>query len=182
MATSQLLTAGAPAPGTKLPDFTVKLATKDGLADWKLSDHLGKGPLVFGFFPLAFTGGCTKEMCDFRDNLGSFATLDAQVFGFSADTGPSNKAFAAKENLQFGILSDPNRTFIGKVWPAMATPVLGVEHVAQRGAMVVNPDGTVKWASASPDTGVWVGTEEVRKHLPTAGNGTMPTNLVRRAD
>lgn len=154
-----------PAPGTRLPDFTLKLATKDGVTDFRLADHLGQGPLVFGFFPLAFTGVCTKEMCDFRDNLGSFAGLKAKVFGFSADTAPANRAFAAQEGLPFGILSDPNREFIGKHWPAMPVPVVGVRGVAKRGAMVVNPDGTVKWSSASDDVKVWVGTEEVRKHL-----------------
>jgi glutaredoxin-dependent peroxiredoxin len=165
MAMSDLITTGAPAPGTKVPDFSLKLATKEGLVDFKLSEHLGKGPLVFAFYPLAFTGGCTKEMCDFRDNFAAFSSLDAQVYGFSTDSAPANRAFLEKEGLQFGILSDPNRQVVGKLWPAMATPVLGVDGVAQRGAMVVKPDGTVKWAFASPDTKVWVGTEEVRKHL-----------------
>ncbi|MEA3143424.1 MAG: glutaredoxin-dependent peroxiredoxin [Thermoplasmata archaeon] len=154
-----------PAPGTKLPDFTLKVATKEGMADWKLSDHLGKGPIVFGFFPLAFTGVCTVEMCDFRDNLASFSGLEATVLGFSVDAAPSNKAFAASQNLPFGILSDPNREVIGKLWPAMPTPVLGVQGVAKRGAMIVNADGTVRWTSVSDDTKVWVGTEAIRKHL-----------------
>ena len=162
---TRLLTAGAPAAGTKLQDFTLKVATKDGVTDFKLSDHLGKGPIVFAFFPLAFTGTCTKEVCDFRDNLAPFSTLDAQVFGFSIDTPASNRAFATKENLPFGIISDPNRTFVGKVWPVMPNAIAAVERVAKRGAMVVDPDGTVKWAAASDDVGVWIGTEEVRKHL-----------------
>jgi peroxiredoxin len=163
--TTLLQTTSVPAVGSKLPDFTLKLATKEGVADWKLSDHLGKGPLVFGFFPLAFTGVCTIEMCDFRDNLAAFGSLNAHVFGFSVDAAPSNKAFAAAQNLPFGILSDPNHEVIGKLWPAMPTPVVGVNGVAKRGAMVVNADGTVKWVSVSDDTKVWVGTEEIRKHL-----------------
>ncbi|MFA5944380.1 MAG: redoxin domain-containing protein [Candidatus Thermoplasmatota archaeon] len=163
--TMTTLTTGAPAVGTKLHDFTLKVATKDGVSDFKLSDHLGKGPLVFAFFPLAFTGGCTKEMCDFRDNLAPFASLNAQVYGFSIDTPASNRAFATKENLPFGIISDPNRSFIGKVWPQMPITIAAVDHVAKRGAMVIGSDGTVKWAAASDDVSVWVGTEEVRKHL-----------------
>ncbi len=158
-------TTSAPAPGTKLADFTLKVATKDGISDFKLSDHLGKGPVVFGFFPLAFTGGCTTEVCDFRDNLAAFGALNAQVFGFSTDAAPSNKAFALAQNLPFGIISDPNRTIIGTFWPAMPTPVWAANATAQRGAVIINPDGTVKWAFASLDTGVWVGTEEIRKHL-----------------
>lgn len=156
----------APAPGTKLPDFTLKLATKDGYtADFKLSEHLGKGPLVFAFFPAAFTGICTKEVCDMRDNLGALGALKATVFGFSTDKSASNQAFKLKENLPFDIISDPNREFVGKVWPAYATPIIGANGVAKRGAMIVNPDGTVKWAFASDDVKVWVGAAEIQKHL-----------------
>jgi len=165
MAMSTLLTSAAPAPGTKLPDFTLKLAAREGVTDFKLSDHLGKGPLVFAFFPLAFTGVCTKEVCDMRDSLNAFAGLDAQVFGFSTDPAPSNRAFAEKEGLNFGILSDPQHQVIGKLWPANPNPLVGVDGTAKRGAMVVNPDGTVKWAAASDDVKVWIGSDEVRRHL-----------------
>jgi peroxiredoxin len=166
MAQSALLTTSAPTPGTKLPDFTLKLATKDGYtADFRLSEHLGKGPIVFAFFPAAFTGVCTKEVCDLRDSFASLASLDAQVFGFSTDKAPSNFGFILKENLPFGIVSDPNHQVIGKVWPTYPTPVVGADHVAKRGAMVVDPDGTVKWAFASDDVKVWVGADEIRKHL-----------------
>lgn len=161
-----LLTTGPPAPGTKLPDFTLKLATKDSYAtDFKLSEHLGKGPLVFAFFPAAFTGVCTKEVCDLRDNFASLGSLQAQVFGFSTDKAPSNMVFIQKESLPFGIVSDPNHEVIGKVWPTYPTRIVGADSVAKRGAMVVNPDGTVKWASASDDVKVWVGADEIRKHL-----------------
>ncbi len=153
------------APGTKLPDFTLKVASKDGVHDFKLSEHLGKGPLVFAFYPLAFTGGCVKEVCDMRDNMATLAGLNAQVFGFSIDTPASNKAFAIAQTLNFGLISDPNREFIGKVWPMMPTQVAAVVGVAKRRAMVVNPDGTVKWAAPSDDTGVWVGVAEIQKHL-----------------
>lgn len=168
MQTTQPQTAAVPTPavGTRIPDFTLKLATKDGYTtDFKLSEHLGKGPIVFAFFPAAFTGICTKEVCDLRDNFAALGSLDAQVFGFSTDKAPSNMAFIQKENLPFQIVSDPNREFIGKVWPAYTTPVVGATGVAKRGAMVLGADGTVKWAFASDDVKVWVGTEEIRKHL-----------------
>lgn len=165
MSMASLLTTSAPAAGTQVPDFTLKLATKDAVTDFKLADHLGKGPIVFAFFPLAFTGVCTKEMCDFRDHLGSFASLNAQVYGFSTDPAPSNRAFAEREGLSFGILSDPNHQVIGKLWPTNPAPLAGVDGTAKRGVLVLDPDGTVKWAAASDDVKVWIGTEEVRKHL-----------------
>ena len=165
MTMAQLLTSSAPAPGTKVPDFTLKLATKDGVTDFRLADHLGKGPLVFAFFPLAFTGVCTKEVCDMRDSLAAFAGLNAQVFGFSTDPAPSNRAFAEREGLTFGILSDPSHQVIGRIWPTNPAPLVGVDGTAKRGAMVVGADGTVTWAAASDDVKVWIGSDEVRKHL-----------------
>ena len=165
-AVSQLLTLTAPpAIGTKLPDFTLKAATKDGIADWKLSAHLGKGPVVIAFYPLAFTGVCTTEVCDLRDNFAALGSLDATVVGLSMDTAPSNKAFAIAQDLPFALLSDPNREVVGKWWPAMPTPLAGVNGTAQRGAMVVNPDGTVKWTSVSLDPKVWVGTAAIKAQL-----------------
>jgi peroxiredoxin len=148
-----------------MPDFTLKAAGREGIADWKLSEHLGKGPIVFAFFPLAFTAVCTKEVCDLRDNLGTFGSLQAQVYGFSTDPAPSNKAFAEKEGLPFGILSDPNHEVVGRFWPAHPSPLHGVQGTAKRGVVVLDPDGTVKWAAASDDPKVWIGTEEVRKHV-----------------
>lgn len=155
----------SPAVGSKLPDFTLKVAAKEGVTDFKLSEQLSQGPIVFAFFPIAFTGGCTTEMCEMRDSLGVFAGLKAKVFGFSTDTPAANRAFATAQDLPFGIVSDPNREFIGKHWPVMPVPIAAVNNVAKRGAMVVNPDGTVKWAMASDDVRIWVGAAEIAKHL-----------------
>jgi len=155
--------AGAPlAVGAKLPDFTLPLATKDGKGEFTLSQNLGK-PLVLAFFPLAFTGVCTKEMCDMRDNLGQFEGLGAKVFGFSADTPFANVEFAKLHHMGQGILSDPNRDVLPRIWPTAT--VAGVHNVAKRGVMVVGADGTVKWTSVSDDPKVWIGSDEVRKHL-----------------
>lgn len=154
-----------PQPGTKIPDFTLKLATKDAVSDFKMSEHLGKGPIVLAFYPLAFSGVCTKEVCDLRDNMAALAGLNAQVYGMSIDHHFANKAFAIHENLGFGLLSDPNRDVIGRFWPTMPTQVAGVSGVAMRGAVVLNSDGTVKWAYASSDVKHWVGADEIRKHL-----------------
>ncbi|HLF17058.1 MAG TPA: redoxin domain-containing protein [Candidatus Thermoplasmatota archaeon] len=153
----------APQPGTRLPDFALKLATKEGIKDFRLSEHLGGGPVVLAFYPLAFTGTCTKEMCDFRDNLGRFEGIGAKVFGFSTDTPFANVEFAKAHNLATPIVSDPNREVVGKVWETAT--VAGVANVAKRGVLVLGPDGAVKWASVSEDPKVWVGTEEVRNHL-----------------
>lgn len=151
--------------GAKVPDFALKLATPEVTSDFKLSEHLGKGPMVFGFFPLAFTGVCTTEMCDLRDNFAALGALNAKVYGFSVDAAPSNRAFATQHGLPFGILCDPNREVIGRFWPANPSPVHGTKETAKRGAMIVNTDGTVKWVSISDDVTQWVGVDEIKKHL-----------------
>lgn len=149
--------------GARVLDFTLKLATKEGHSDWTLSQNLGQGPLVFAFFPLAFSGTCTKELCDLRDNLGQFTSAGAKVFGFSADSHFANVEFAKAHNAPQGILSDPNRDVLPRLW-GLGT-VAGVHNVAKRGVMVVGADGTVKWTSISDDPKVWVGADEVRRHL-----------------
>lgn len=151
------------AVGTRLPDFTLKLATKDGPQDFNLNQNLGNGPLVFAFFPLAFSGTCTKEVCDMRDNLAQLEGKGAKVFGFSADSHFTNVEFAKLHNATYGILSDPNRDVIGRIWPTAT--VAGIHNVAKRGVMLVNPDGTVKWTSVSDDPKVWIGAQEVGKHI-----------------
>src|SRR5207245_998862 len=94
------LKVGDRAPGFTLPDTEKK--------ERALSEFLGR-KTVLAFFPGAFTGVCTKEMCRFRDSIGDFSTLNAQVVGISVDAPFSNKAFAAAHDLSFPLLSDYNR-------------------------------------------------------------------------
>ena len=152
-----------PMVGSKLPDFTLPLATKEGRSEFTLSKELGKGPIIFGFFPLAFSGPCTKEMCDFRDNLNQFEGKGARVFGFSVDSPFANHEFAKAQDLRHGIVSDPNREVVDRIWDSMT--VAGIQRAAKRGAMVVSPDGTVKWVSISDDPKVWVGVQEIQAHV-----------------
>lgn len=152
-----------PAAGARLPDFTLKLATKDGHQDVAFASASAGRPVVLAFFPLAFSGTCTKEVCDMRDNLSAFDGLGATVYGFSADSHFTNVHFAKENGLAFGILSDPNRDVLPRIWETMT--VAGVHNVAKRGVMVLGPDGAVKWTSVSDDPKVWVGADEVRKHL-----------------
>ncbi|MES2154850.1 MAG: redoxin domain-containing protein [bacterium] len=152
-----------PAVGSKLPDFTLKLATKEGHADATFSKVAAGKPVVLAFFPIAFSGVCTKEMCEVRDNLAAFKGLGVAVYGFSTDSQHGNVQFAKMHNLEHGIFSDPNREVLGKIWES--TTVAGIHNVAKRGVMVVGGDGTVTWTSKSEDPTVWVGVDEVRKHL-----------------
>jgi peroxiredoxin len=74
------------AAGSKAPDFTLKSKNASGLADVALSKNLGKKNIVLLFFPLAFTGVCTTEMCDVTAGLSQFGALNAEVIGVSVDS------------------------------------------------------------------------------------------------
>jgi len=91
--------------GSKAPEFTLFDTEKKSHS---LSEFLGK-KVVLAFYPGAFTGVCTKEMCSFRDAMVNLNSLNAQVVGISVDAPFANKAFAAQNNLQFPLLSDYTR-------------------------------------------------------------------------
>src|SRR5258707_15500870 len=89
---SQLLSPMPLKVGTKAPNFPLKTKTADGLKDVKLSDNFGKKQTVLLFFPLAYTGVCTQEMCDITAGLGAYSSLHADVIGVTVHSPPSQEA------------------------------------------------------------------------------------------
>jgi peroxiredoxin Q/BCP len=102
--------------GDKVPDFSAKDARGEA---WQLKDHLGKKALVVYFYPVAFTGGCTKQACAYRDKKNDLEQADAEVIGISGDQPENLKYFAAAHNLTFTLLSDAD----GKVAELFGVPV-----------------------------------------------------------
>lgn len=91
--------------GDKAPDFTLK----DGEGKpARLSDFKGKKVVLY-FYPRDDTPGCTKEACNFRDNLGSLKKLNVEVLGVSNDDEESHKKFAEKYSLSFRLLADADK-------------------------------------------------------------------------
>ena len=134
--------------GEKAPEFTL---VDTALKPRSLKEFLGK-TTVLVFYPAAFTGVCTKEMCAFRDNLSQLSSIGAQVVGISADTPFSNKAFAEQNSLPFPILSDYNCEAIkafGIAFPDLAG--LKGLTVAKRSVFVLDKQGVVKYAWVSED-------------------------------
>ncbi len=72
--------------GSKAPDFTLKSKQASGLVDVKLSNNFGKKNTVLLFFPAAFTGVCTQELCDITGGLNAYTGLNADVIAISVDT------------------------------------------------------------------------------------------------
>jgi peroxiredoxin len=135
--------------GSKAPDFTLKSKQASGLVDVKLSNILGKKNTVLLFFPAAFTGVCTQEMCDITAGLNTYASLNAEVIGISVDTPFSQEAWAQKEKIGITLASDLNKEVIKKydvVFPMLA----GVGDTAARAAFVIDKSGVVQYSEQTP--------------------------------
>src|SRR3984957_12304782 len=121
---------------TKAPDFTLKSKQASGLVEVKLSNNLGKKNTVLLFFPLAFTGVCTTEMCDVTAGLASFESLNAKVIGISVDSPFAQDAWAKKENIGITLASDLNKqtaTAYGPLLPDLG----GFGSASARAAFVI---------------------------------------------
>jgi peroxiredoxin len=135
--------------GDKAPDFTL-YDTEKKLRS--LKEFFGK-KTVLAFYPGAFTGVCTKEMCALRDSLASFESLNAQVVGVSVDSPFANKGFAEHNRLSFPLLSDLNRA-VSKTYCGLFENFAGLTGYAvpNRSIFVLDVHGTVKyvWISDNP--------------------------------
>ena len=135
--------------GSKAPDFTLKSKTADGLKDVSLSANLGKKNTVLLFFPLAFTGVCTQEMCDISGGLSAYTDLNAEVIAISVDSPFAQEAWAKKENIGITIASDLNKEVIKKydvVFPMLA----GVGDTSARAAFVIDKAGIIQYSEQTP--------------------------------
>jgi len=123
--------------GDKAPDF--ELTDETGTAR-KLSEFLANGPVVLYFYPMALTPGCTAESCHFRDLASEFAALGAQRVGISADKVDKQKRFSEKNNFDFPLLSDSDKS-VAKAYGVRRGPGLIPN---KRTTFVIGTDGLVK--------------------------------------
>lgn len=129
--------------GDSAPDFT--LPGPPGTDKVTLSDFQGEKNVVVLFFPLAFTGVCTAEMCSVQDSYSSYEALDAIVLGISVDSPFAQAAWAKEKGIGFKLLSDFNKTAAAS-FGALYDNFLGFEGVAKRAAFVVDKQGVVQYA------------------------------------
>jgi len=137
--------------GSKAPEFTLFDTEKKQRS---LSDFRNKN-VVLAFYPGAFTGVCTKEMCTFRDTMSNFNDLQAQVVGISVDAPFANKAFAGQNNFQFPLLSDYTRE-VSKQYGGLQDDFAGLKgySVSKRAVFIIGTDGMVKYIWVSENPGV----------------------------
>ncbi len=137
------------AVGSKAPDFTLKSKQASGIVEVKLSSNFSKKNTVILFFPLAFTGVCTKELCDVTAGLGQYSDLNADVIGISVDSPFAQEAWAQKEKIGITLASDLNKTTT-KAYDVVFPMLAGVGDTSARAAFVVDKNGVVQYAEQTP--------------------------------
>ena len=135
--------------GSKAPDFSLKSRKGGNVADVKLADNLGKKSTVVLFFPLAFTGVCTTEMCDVTAGLNAYQQLNADVIGISVDSPFAQEAWAAKEKIGITLASDLNKK-TAKDYGVLLEDLGGFGSTAARAAFVIDRNGVVQYSEQTP--------------------------------
>ncbi len=130
------VTIGKPAPDFKLFNTEKK--------EISLSDYRGKN-LVILFFPLAFTGTCTVELCTIRDSYNDYSSLDAEVIGVSIDSLFVLDKYKQDQNLNFTLLSDFNKTASADYGVLYYEFIFGMKGVSKRSAFVVDKQGAIQY-------------------------------------
>jgi len=135
--------------GDKAPNFKLFSSEKKEVS---LKDFKGKN-VVLLFFPLAFTGVCTTELCTMRDGIADYEGLDAQVIAVSVDSLFTLEKFKVEQNLNFPLLSDFNKRTSKKYGSYYAKFVLGMNGVSKRSAFVIDKEGIIRYAEVLESAG-----------------------------
>lgn len=128
--------------GDKAPNFKLYNSEREEVSLDGLQGH----KVVLLFFPQAFTGVCTAEMCSTRDDISFYQNLDAQVFGISVDSVFTLAKFKEDQKLNFPLLSDFNKETSRAYGSLDEEWLLGMKGVAKRSAFVIDKTGVIRYA------------------------------------
>ncbi len=127
--------------GDSVPDFKLSYATKDSIGSEELTPAVLKGTrYLLAFYPADWSGGCTKEVCTFRDSFDDLKKLDIEILAISGDYVYSHFEWAKHHNLPFKLVADPTREFGQKM--GVYLPESGMH---QRSVFVVGKDGKFEY-------------------------------------
>lgn len=135
--------------GDQAPDF--KLFSSE-LKEVSLSDYKGR-KLVIHFFPLAFTGVCTAQLCTMRDSFGYYEGMNADVVGISVDSPFTLAKFKEDQNYQFPLLSDFNKEVSQAYGAFYEDFAFNMKGISKRAAFVIDEEGKVIHAEVLEDAG-----------------------------
>ena len=136
------------AAGQKAPAFTLHDTEKKEIS---LNDQQGKNLLLL-FFPLAFTGVCTAELCSIRDNIALYNNANATVFGISVDSPQTLGKFKAEQGLNFSLLSDFNKE-ASAAYGCIYDSFGWMKGVSKRSAFVIDKEGVIQYAEVLENAG-----------------------------
>ena len=135
--------------GDNAPNFTLRATDKSEVS---LESYRGKN-VVLLFFPLAFTGVCTDELCSMRDDIGTYEGLNAQILAVSVDSLFTLEKFKADQNYNFPLLSDFNKN-VSRAYGALYEDfVLDMKGVSKRSAFVIDKNGVIQYAEVLESAG-----------------------------
>lgn len=135
--------------GDQAPAFTLYNTEK---AEVSLSDFKGKN-VVLLFFPFAFTSVCTTELCEMRDNIATYASLNAEVLAVSVDSLFTLGKFKEEQSLPFHLLSDFNKEASTAYDSIYETFAFGTKGVSKRSAFVIDTEGVIQYAEVLESAG-----------------------------
>jgi len=135
------LTIGQPAPQFTLSSSELKSVS--------LADYKGK-KVIIHFFPLAFTGVCTTQLCTMRDNFGYYDDLKAVILAISVDSPFTLAKFKEENNYQFQLLSDFNKE-VSTAYGTIYDTFFGMKGIAKRAAFVVDEEQNIVYAEVLED-------------------------------
>jgi glutaredoxin-dependent peroxiredoxin len=147
--------------GDQAPDFKLFNSDKKEVS---LSDYRGKNVVVL-FFPLAFTGVCTAELCQMRDDIATYSKLNSDILGISVDSVFTLGKFKEEQSLPFQLLSDFNKETSQAFGAYYDTFVLGMHGVSKRSAFVIDKEGVVQYAEVLESAGDLPNFEAVKATL-----------------
>lgn len=137
--------------GQQAPDFTLYKAFNEPLS---LSEFREKQNVLLLFFPLAFTGGCIKQLCTARDNMSMYNNVNAQVIGVSVDSVATQNRFQEDQKLNFPLVSDFNKevsTAYGCIYESFTA--MDMKGVSKRSAFVIDKHGVIQYAEVLENAG-----------------------------
>lgn len=147
--------------GEKAPNFTL---FSDEKKEVSLDDFKGK-KVVLLFFPQAFTGVCTEELCNTRDDIAFYQNLNAEILAISVDSVFTLEKYKADQKLNFSLLSDFNKE-VSRSYDAIYEDwIMNMKGVSKRSAFVIDGEGTVRYAEVLDNPGNLPNFEAVKSTL-----------------
>lgn len=155
--------------GTKAPDFTLPTKRADGNKLVTLSDNFGKASTLLLFFPMAFTGTCTTEMCGISMDISAYQSLNTTIYGISGDNPFAQEVWAQKEKITIPLLSDYEHNVArsydiayDSFLPQLGLPMGGVP---KRAVFIIDRDGVIQYSESNDDARALPNFENVKSRL-----------------